>query len=50
MSKMIWFCLPATIDNLCRPRYSQDAVVDVSKGRDVASVVRISGTGHLVGL
>jgi pimeloyl-ACP methyl ester carboxylesterase len=30
------------------PRYSQDTVVDVSKGRNVASVVRISGTGHMI--
>ncbi|KZT21796.1 alpha/beta-hydrolase [Neolentinus lepideus HHB14362 ss-1] len=30
------------------PRYSQDSVVDISKGRNVASVTRIPGAGHMV--
>ncbi|TFK50601.1 alpha/beta-hydrolase [Heliocybe sulcata] len=30
------------------PRYSQDSVVDTRKGRNVASVSRIPGAGHMV--
>ena len=31
-----------------RPRYSQDSVVDVSKGRHVRSIIRVPGVGHMV--
>lgn len=31
-----------------RPSYGQASAIDKSKGRDVASVVRIPGAGHMV--
>ncbi|PPQ72730.1 hypothetical protein CVT25_012357 [Psilocybe cyanescens] len=30
------------------PRYSQDTVIDATKGREVSSVIRIPGAGHLI--
>ncbi|ETW87252.1 Esterase/lipase/thioesterase [Heterobasidion irregulare TC 32-1] len=30
------------------PRYSQDSVVDVSKGRHVRSIIRMPGVGHMI--
>ena len=31
-----------------RPRYSQDSIVDVSKGRHVRSIIRVPDVGHMV--
>ncbi|KAH7883381.1 Alpha/beta hydrolase family-domain-containing protein [Phlebopus sp. FC_14] len=30
------------------PRYSQDSIIDHAKGRQVASVVRLDGVGHMI--